>query len=138
MISLSPRSKGMLLGVGLFLLGLIVGVAADRWLLMHRRPFPMASISSRPPRERLLPRIIRDLQLTEEQERNINRILDTSRESIGQVQKQVRREMRDITEDTRTKIEALLTPEQRQEYSEMRKQMRPQRRRWGPRRQGPY
>lgn len=138
MISLSPRSKGMLLGTGLFLLGLIVGAAADRWLWMHRRPFPMAFASNRPPQERLLPRIIRDLQLTAEQERDINRILDASRESIGQVQKQVRREMRGITEDTRTKLEALLTPEQRQEYSEMLKNMRQKRRRWGQRRPGPY
>jgi len=138
MISLSPRSKGMLLGVGIFLIGLIIGAVADRRLLISRRPLPIASLPGRLFQERLLPWFIYDLGLTPEQEREVNRILDASRESIGQVQQQVRAEMRGITEDTRSKIEALLTPEQRQQYNEMVRQVRHQRRRWGQRGPGPY
>ena len=120
----SPRVKGILLGTGLFLIGIIVGVEADRWLLVHRRPLPVGYAPGRFRQERWLHRFTRELRLTDEQQQAIRRILDASRDTIRQVQRHVHRKMRHIAGDTRKRLEAVLTPEQRDKYLEIRKRMR--------------
>jgi len=134
MLTLTPRLKGLALGIGLVVLGLLCGILAERWLV-HRRPRPgPAAMGPHRAGEHLLGRLTRDLDLSPEQEADIARILEASRDSIAQVQSGLRERMRAITTRTRAEIRALLTPDQQEEYRKaLRRMSRHQRRgrRWG-------
>ena len=135
MLTLSPRVKGLALGLGLVILGLLCGMLVDRWIILRRPRPPLAAMGPRRIGERLLGRLTRDQELSPEQEASIARILDASRDSIALVQSGVRNRMRAVTTRTRTEIQALLTPEQQEQYRKTLRQMdrRHRRMRWGVR-----
>jgi Spy/CpxP family protein refolding chaperone len=122
MLSLSSRSKAVLLILGLFLLGAVCGATVERWVLLGRGRPPKAFFSRRPsfrgPRsqERLIHRFTRHLDLTPEQERKVKRILDESREQMMAQRKEIRKGMKDLLTATRSKIREILTSEQQKEY----------------------
>ncbi len=129
MISLSSRTKAVLLGLGIFLLGIVVGATIERWVLIRRgmphfmppyadRPFP-----GRPVGDRLVHRFIRGLDLTEDQQQEIRRILDESREGAHNIQRAVRGKMDTLSNDTRSKIREVLTPEQKEKFDKMTSRM---------------
>lgn len=129
MISLFSRTKAVLLGLGIFLLGIVVGATIERWVMISRgkphsmpphadRPFP-----GRPVGDRLVHRFIRGLDLTEDQQQEIRRILDESREGAHNIQRAVRGKMDTLSNDTRSKIREVLTPEQKEKFDKMTSRM---------------
>ena len=125
MLSLSSRSKALLLTLGIFVLGLVCGATAERWILLgpwrveefrFKGPPFRGSRFGGPPPERLLNRFTRHLDLTREQEQEIRRFLEESRESTWKVQEKVREEMQGIKQTTQSKILGILTPEQQEKY----------------------
>jgi Spy/CpxP family protein refolding chaperone len=62
----------------------------------------------------------RRLDLTDEQSRQIRRILEESRRQGADLRRRMRPDVEALLERTRAEIEALLTPDQRRELEEMR------------------
>ena len=138
MLSLSSRSKALLLALGIFLLGGVCGATLERWILFGWGRPPMAFFSQRPsfrgPRsdERFLRHFTQNLDLTPEQEQQIKQILDDSREQMTAQRREINRGMEDMLGATRSKIRKVLTPEQQEKYDKTFKRFE---RRWrrGPR-----
>ncbi len=123
MLSLSSRSKAVLLVLGIFLLGAVCGATVERWMLFGGRGRPAkAFFHRRPPfrgprsQEGLTHRFTRHLDLTPEQEQKVKRILDESREQMMAQRKETRKGMKDLLTATRSKIREILTPEQQKKY----------------------
>ena len=105
-----------------FLVGILVGVAADRMIIlryMHRRP-PGAA-------EFLMKRLDRRLDLTPQQERQVTIILQNGELRIGNVWGKVGPQIRQEIERTNSEIERVLTPEQRVKFAEIKMKMSPRR-----------
>ena len=153
MISLSSRTKAVQLGLGIFLLGIVVGATIERWVMISRgmphsmpphadrppphgyRPPPHADrpFPGRPVGDRLVHRFIRGLDLTEDQQQEIRRILDESREGAHNIQRAVRGKMDTLSNDTRSKIREVLTPEQKEKFDKMTSRMEKMRGKMGER-----
>ena len=125
MISLSSRAKAVLLGLGIFLLGIVVGATIERWVLLRHgksclmSPHAERPLSGHPVRDRLLHRLIRKLDLTEDQQREIRRTLDESRQHAHDIQRAVREKMSELSNDTKSRLREELTPEQREKFDDM-------------------
>ncbi len=125
MISLSSRTKAVLLGLGIFLLGIVVGATIERWVLLrHDKSYFMSphadrSFSGRPVRDRLVRRLIQNLDLTDDQQLEIRRTLDESRRAAHDIQRAVREKMNALSNDTKSKIREDLTPEQTEKFDNM-------------------
>jgi len=130
MLSLSPRTKATFLALGIFILGALCGGMGERWLLFSQhRPFPgephrMGGGPSGRMNERLLERMGRHLELTEEQHNAIAQILRESREKIETMRRKIGDDMRAREEEIQKKISAELTPEQREKFEQTMHQMK--------------
>lgn len=123
MLTLSSRSKALLLTLGIFVLGLVCGATAERWVLLSSNgvkkiPFRGPHPVNHPPTERYLNRFKRHLDLNPDQEKKIKQILEKSRESTRGIRKKVHTEMEDIRKTTREKIKKILTLKQQKKYDE--------------------
>ena len=127
MLALSPRVKAIILALGLFAIGIVCGIAADRWMLIRRMGFFMRPQAAANTQERLLRRYIQNLGLTPQQEQEIKRILDESRESMRTIRRKVNREIRGVARATESSIRDILTPEQRRRYNRWLRRRSPQR-----------
>jgi protein CpxP len=138
MLSLSPRTKATFLALGIFILGALCGAMGERWLLFSKhRPFPGESrrMGGGPPgrmNERLLERMDRHLDLTEDQRSAIAKILRESREEIETMRHKIGDDMRARKKEIQEKIAAELLPEQREKFDKTMRQMGRRRspRRW--------
>lgn len=125
MIASSSRTKAVLLGLGIFLLGIVVGATIERWVLLrhgksrHMPPHAGRPFSEHPVRDRLVHRLNRNLDLTDDQQRKVRRTLDESRRHARDIQRAVREKMDVLSNDTKSKIREDLTPEQREKFDEM-------------------
>ncbi len=143
MLSLSSRSKAVLLALGLFLLGGVCGATVERWMLLGRGRPPWAFSSRRPPfrgprsEERLLHHFTQNLDLTQEQAQKIKQILDESREQMMAQRSEIDKGIKGLMSATRSKIREILTPEQQEKYDQTFDRFE---RRWkrGPRSRKPF
>ncbi|MDQ8155539.1 MAG: hypothetical protein P3B98_12855 [Gemmatimonadota bacterium] len=93
--------------------GVAIGVAVDRLLL----PDPATRITSRAMRDRFA----KDLKLTAEQRSAVDSILDTRFRAESTVVVPIRPQLDSIRAEARSRISAVLTPEQQRVYEQMQR-----------------
>ena len=97
-----------------FVLGVIVGGAATvfyAWNSGHwHRPFK---------KERLVQRLTRDLNLSDQQVQQLKQIMDETMKKYQELQSQVRPQFDTIRQESHNRIRQILTPEQAQKFDEM-------------------
>ena len=141
MLSLSARAKALFLALGIFVIGVLCGAMGERWLLLHRfSPFAQMHTGGplkmgRPDRGDRGPgpsirRMARDLDLTEEQQKAISKVIETYRTRLDTVRREIGEKMQKSSEEIQAKIRAELTDEQRIKFDQMA-QEREQHRRKG-------
>jgi Spy/CpxP family protein refolding chaperone len=99
--------------VGVFILGCITGVSLDSIYRLRTGDRPEAR---RKGKEEVFERMKRDLNLNEQQSTQIRAILEQTREEYRQLRAEVRPRYDAARQNARTKIRALLTPEQQQKF----------------------
>lgn len=131
MLSLSARAKALFLALGIFVIGALCGAMGERWLLLHRfSPFAQMHGGPGPPgMDRggrgdrgpgpSIRRLARDLSLTDEQQENISKIMETYRSRLDTVRREISKNMQKTSEEIQAKIRAELTDEQRQIFDQM-------------------
>lgn len=136
MLSLSPRAKALFLALGIFILGAICGAMGERWLILSRlHPFAEMPAGMRgrpgPPPDHdheergpgpSIRRMARDLNLTEEQQTAIRKIMEEYRSRLMAERSEIGEKMRRTSEEIRTKIKAELTEEQRTKLEEIERE----------------
>ena len=116
MISFSPRTQAILFFLGIFALGLVCGVVADRRFL--RQPGPRG----RPyDYNRMIDRMGRDLDLSDEQKSAVQAAFQEHRREIETMRRQIGEDMRSQEQKLREKLKTILTPEQFAKFEERNK-----------------
>ncbi len=133
MLSLSARAKALFLALGIFVIGALCGAMGERWLLLHRfSPFAQMHHGGPPRMDRpdrgdrgdrgpgpSIRRLARDLDLTDEQQETIAKIMETYRTRLDTVRREISEKMQKNGEEIQAKIRAELTDEQRQKFDQM-------------------
>lgn len=104
-----------------FVAGFAAGVVADRVLLIRRPlpgPHPLAVHA-------MAARLDHHLDLTDEQRRKIEAILERRHQEMNKVWAERRQEMHKEIEETNAEIARVLTPEQREKFEEMKMRLGP-------------
>ncbi len=130
MFSFSQRAKAVVLLLGIFALGLVCGVIAERRLL--RAPAPRG----RPYSQGVVERLGRDLALSDVQKKAIQRAFQDNRREIDAMRRRIGEDMRLQEQKLREQFEGILTPEQFEKF-EKRNRRRGFRGRGGGRRGPP-
>ena len=113
MISFSPRTQAILFFLGIFALGLVCGVVADRRFL--RQPGPRG----RPyDYNRMIERMGHDLALSDEQKSAVRDVFQEYRREIDTMRRQIGEDMRSQEQKLREKLKTILTPEQFAKFEE--------------------
>jgi len=109
------RLKIWLVVVGVFILGGITGASLGS-LYRMRAGGSERSMHERRSKEDVFKRMKSDLNLSEQQATEISAILDQTRNEYRQLRTEVRPRYDAVRQNARTKIRALLTPEQQQKF----------------------
>lgn len=100
--------------VGVFILGCVTGVSLDSVYRVRMGDRPKER--GRGNKEEMFERMKRDLNLNEQQATQIRAILEQTREEYRQLRAEVRPRYDAARQNARTRIRALLTPEQQQKF----------------------
>jgi Spy/CpxP family protein refolding chaperone len=110
------RAKVIAAALAVFVLGCVTGAALDSAYRLraagHRRPPP-------PPRNEFFESMQKNLDLDGRQSEQIRGVIDETREGYRQLQTEVRPRYDTLRRDGRSRIRALLTPEQQQKFDQM-------------------
>jgi Spy/CpxP family protein refolding chaperone len=113
------RVRAVLLLALTFVAGAIAGAATDRFALVRQhRMVPRGGLHFTA--DRIASRLDRELNLTDAQRAQVDRILKERGAAIDAAWSRVQPEVRAEVERRNTEIEAILTPEQREKFAEMR------------------
>ncbi|HXG58816.1 MAG TPA: hypothetical protein VNL91_07320 [Thermoanaerobaculia bacterium] len=124
------KTTAVLVVIVTFVAGALVGVAADRFYLASRRDrFP--SYFARAMTPRIVKHLDRRLDLTPDQRRQVEEVLERHRGRIDAISRATRPQIRREIEAANAEIEKILTPEQRERFAKMK--MRIHQRRARPR-----
>lgn len=127
-MSKRERTRAALLLLAVFVVGALVGAAADRVLLFRGgQMYPKHGV--RAASHRLLDRLDRELALTEVQETQVKEIIDRRASRLDNVWKNVEPAVRGEIERADSEISAVLDAEQRQKFETMKRQWRDRARR---------
>ncbi|MCS6952817.1 MAG: hypothetical protein RMK57_00050 [Bryobacterales bacterium] len=125
----SSRLRVALYLLLVFVSGVVVGALGHRfWALQQVEARPR---NPQEFRRRYVEEMRTRLQLTEEQLRKLNAILDVTDARFRQVRERMRPEMNAIQEEHANQVRAILTDEQRQEYEKLRAEMERKRKKNG-------
>ncbi len=105
--------------------GVVAGAVGDRIWLFRRGP--SHGPGGRFIAERILKRLDRDLKLTPQQHDAVKKIIDAHRVRVEGVFDGVRPQVHHEIETANNEIRAVLTPEQRQKFEELRMRLHPHR-----------
>ena len=123
---MSSSAKAALIVVVAFVAGLFVGVAGDRFVLYRTgQLFPHRASGH------LVSYLTRELKLTDAQRAQVEKIVNDHRAKIEAIYKNVDPQMRTEIAAANTDIEAVLTPDQRTKFREMRQRVEKRRGRSG-------
>lgn len=121
--STNSRSKARLIVVTVFVIGFAAGALS---LNLYERLNPSSKNNGRGGAEVFLKKISNEVGLKSEQEDQIKKILDETREKYRAVREEMEPAMKGfeprfnaVREESRNRIRALLTPEQLPKYEEM-------------------
>lgn len=133
-----PRALATLVVVVALLTGIVAGMAADRRLVMHYHGGPFGGHSGRGPHgpwggdggrsgptDRMRQRFETELGLTPAQMTQVDSIMGRSMAERHAIEDSVRPRMRAILDSTRSQIESILTPDQRQKFEAWRSRNHP-------------
>lgn len=116
---MTERGKSLLkiwlVVVGVFVLGCITGFSLDSVYRM-RAGTERAGAQRKNGKEEVFEQMKRDLSLNEQQATQIRAILEQTRDEYRQLRAEVRPRYDAVRQNARTKIRALLTPEQQQKF----------------------
>lgn len=125
----SGKTKAALLMAGIFLAGVALGVALDRFvieqLVSEESPASVARRRRRRRRDRrkrldrLVRRFNRKLGLSEEQEKVVREALEQTWQETKRIKRKVEPELREVRETHREKIRNALEPDQLERYDRM-------------------
>jgi hypothetical protein len=118
------RLQGILLLIAAFVIGGVVGIMIDRagsWR-GHRPRFDR--VEKRIDRPGEMPRFFQDLALTAEQEAQIRAIFDAHRPVIDSLLSATMPQIRALRDSAEVQIVALLTPEQKAKYDNLKPRQR--------------
>jgi Spy/CpxP family protein refolding chaperone len=101
--------------VGVFALGCVTGVSLDS-VYRLRATNGRQERAARRDTEEVFERMKRDLNLNDQQAAQIRSILEETRNEYRQLRAEVRPRYDSVRQNARTKIRALLTPEQQQKF----------------------
>lgn len=109
-----------------FVAGFVVGAVADRFILLHGRPGHPPPMMARA----MIHRLDRQLDLSDQQREQIEKILERHHEAIMQ-------HVHADLQSANAEIEALLTPEQRRKFQQLKLRLGPDMHPEGRRRREP-
>ncbi|MDQ6800934.1 MAG: hypothetical protein M3041_08870 [Acidobacteriota bacterium] len=115
--------------IAIFIGGLLVGIAGDRFYLFHRHRLFPSEARERFATRRIVEHLDRDLHLSPQQKIDIQRIIDQHHVRIDSVMTGIQPQVHAELEAANAEIDKLLTPPQREEFKKIR--MRIQARRHG-------
>jgi Spy/CpxP family protein refolding chaperone len=102
--------------VGVFALGCVTGVSLDSVYRMRMGNNRAEARAGRKDKEEAFERMKRDLELSEQQATQIRAILDQTRDDYRQLRAEVRPRYDAVRQSARTKIRALLSPDQQKKF----------------------
>jgi Spy/CpxP family protein refolding chaperone len=111
---MNSTASAVFLLIAVFVGGLLTGMLVERAILagpaVAEAAEPRAGTPARAAEDRA--RLVRELELTPEQEARIDVILDEQQHRIRELMKDTRPRTREILKETRARVEEVLTPEQ--------------------------
>lgn len=117
---MTPRAKTLLkvwlIVLGVFALGCLTGASLDSAYRLKARSAEGKQARGRRDKEEVFESIKRDLNLSEQQATEIRAILDQTRNEYRGLRAEVRPRYDQVRQNARTRIRALLTPEQQQRF----------------------
>jgi Spy/CpxP family protein refolding chaperone len=117
---MTPRGKTLfkvwLMVLGVFALGCLTGASLDSAYRLKARNNERQEARSRRDKEEVFENMKRDLNLSEQQATEIRAILDQTRNDYRTLRAEVRPRYDSVRQNARTRIRALLTPEQQQRF----------------------
>jgi len=137
---LNSRSKATFLGLLIFGIGVLFGGSLVFFWAQPRFPFPdrapgrRQELRNNPSPERSMSYLSDVLDLSPSQRTDLLRILEESRQQLGELNKESNRRHRGVRRETLEQIRAILEPEQMEKFEEFlaQREQRWQRRRRGP------
>jgi hypothetical protein len=128
-----PRAVAAALLVLALAVGMLTGIAVDRLVLLPRglvagEVAPPAAPGEandgwhrpRPAGDRYLDFMVRELELSAEQRRQIETILQRQQERVQEITRDTRPQIHAVARETRASIDEVLTPAQRERFKELR------------------
>jgi Spy/CpxP family protein refolding chaperone len=116
---IQTRWKAVLMVLAIFAAGVLCGVVGHRALIMRSLfPGPPMRPEGGGMPDRLLERFSRNLDLTDQQQAELGRILEESREKMMAHRRDVHLDMEQISVQTHEAIRAILTEEQLGQFEE--------------------
>ena len=134
-----PRTLATLVVVVALLTGIVVGMAADRQIVMHTRGGPFGGHfgqggrgqrstwggdGARGPTDRMRQRFSTELGLSPAQMTQVDSIMGRSMAQRHAIEDSIRPRMHAILDSARAQIEIILTPDQRQKFEAWRSRNR--------------
>ena len=134
---MTPVDRNSVLAAGLvvvtLLLGIVSGVALDRWMFRPGREFAGRPGPGRPGqmrrqfdpgqfRERLGEQLTKELWLTSQQRVKVDSILAAQQAKSREVMEEVRPRLQTVAESTQAAIREVLTPEQQEQLQKLREE----------------
>jgi Spy/CpxP family protein refolding chaperone len=111
---MNSTASALFLLIAVFVGGLLTGMLVERTVLagpaVAEAAEPRVGTPARAVEDRA--RLVRELELTPEQEARIDVILDEQQDRIRELMKETRPRTREILKETRARVEEVLTPEQ--------------------------
>jgi hypothetical protein len=127
---MSSRAKAAAIVIVALIAGFVIGVAGDRLVLLRSgQLYPKRAVSFAA--SHLVDRLGRDLQLSDAQKRDVRAIVERHHARIDAAWANVRPQVRREIDAANVEIEAVLTPEQRTKFRELRSKVEQRRRRRG-------
>jgi Spy/CpxP family protein refolding chaperone len=109
--------------VVLFIIGGVIGLLGDR-LYMEHKLRRLTEFNSEQRKAYILQKYTKELHLTEDQQVEIRRILDEKSDEIAQNTQRYKEDIDKIRQRYDERIKALLNPEQRELYDEMKQRIK--------------
>jgi Spy/CpxP family protein refolding chaperone len=122
------RAKIWAVFVGIFILGCVTGASIDNLLRTRAGNDRKAHDRRHHKMERYFERLQRDLNLTEQQATEIRAILDETHKEYRTLRSEIKPKYDEARQKARTRIRALLSPEQQQQFdaiNESHRDMKP-------------
>ena len=108
---ITGRWKALVLATGIFAVGIVCGLALERYAVDR-------VVFGRPPggEDRLRRRFTQSLDLSDEQQAHVREILETSRQRMMAHRREIFQEVESLSRETREGIMEVLTPDQRSRF----------------------